>query len=90
MFQLRKRKGKGGCMVSLEGHLVVSQLIVDGAELVKGLRVVVLQLGRSLEVAYGFTQLAHPDQTLGPHLARLHVPDARLTEVHKQQYLVAG
>lgn len=64
---------------------MVSQLVVDGAELVEGLRVVVLQLGRGLEVADGFAQLAHPDQTLGPHLARLHVPDAGLTPAHKQQ-----
>lgn len=79
------RSRKVGWIVSLEGHLVVSQLVVDGAELVKGLRVVVLQLGRGLEVADGFAQLASPDQTLGPHLSRLHVPDAGLTPAHRQQ-----
>lgn len=66
---------------------MVSQLVVDGAELVEGLRVVVLQLGRGLEVADGFAQLANPDKTIGPHLARLHVPDARLAPAHKQPVL---
>lgn len=64
---------------------MVSQLVVDGAELVKGLRVVILQLGRRLEVADGFSHLAHPDQTVGPHLARLHVPGAGLTPAHNNQ-----
>lgn len=74
-----------GWIVSLEGHLVVSQLVVDGAELVEGLRVVVLQLGRSLEVADGFAQFARLDQTLGSHLARLHIPDAGLTPAGKRE-----
>lgn len=64
---------------------MVSQLVVDGAELVEGLRVVILQLGRRLEVADGFSHLAHPDQTVGPHLARLHVPGAALTPAHNNR-----
>lgn len=57
---------------------MVSQVVVDGAELVEGLRVVVLQLGRGLQVADGLPHLSHLDETLGSHLARRHIPDADL------------
>lgn len=65
---------------------MVSEVIVDGAELVESLGVVVLQLGQSFEVADGLPHLSHLNEALCSHLTRGHIPNAGLGNGQMQTF----
>lgn len=58
---------------------MVSQVVVNAAEFVVGLGVVILQFGGSFEVTDGLPHLPHLDETLGPQLSRGRIPYTRLS-----------
>lgn len=57
---------------------MVSQAVVDGAQFVEGLRVVVPQFGRGLQVADGLAHLPQLDEALRSQLPSVDVPHACL------------
>lgn len=57
---------------------MISQVVVDGTELVESLCVVVPQLGRCFEVTDGFAHLGQLNVALGSELSGINVPHACL------------
>ena len=63
---------------------MVSQVIIDGAQLVEGLSVVVPQLGGCFEVTDGFAHLPQLNEALGTHFPGVNIPRTRLKESQAQ------
>lgn len=68
----------------LEGHFMISQVIIDGTELVESLRVVVLQFGCCFKVTDSFAHLAQLNEALGSELSGVNVPHTRLRKTQAQ------
>lgn len=68
-----------------EGHLMISQVIIDGAELVESLGVVVLQFGRCFKITDGFAHLAQLYEALSSELSGVNIPRTRLRKEERQK-----
>lgn len=63
----------------LQRCLVVTQVVVDGAEPVEGLGVVTPQLGRGFQVSDGFYHLTHLNEAFSSQISGVHIPGTCLT-----------
>lgn len=68
----------------LEGHLMISQAVIDGTELVESLCVVILQFGCRFQVTDGFAHLSQLNEALSSELSGVNVPHTRLRKTQPQ------
>lgn len=57
---------------------MISQVVIDGTELVESLCVVILQFGCSFEVTDGFAHFTKLNEALSSELSGVNIPHTRL------------